>query len=334
VPARPRLKPHLRILRRGPHTLQLGLERPGGLVLDGVSEAEAAWVKGLDGTRTLGRSIAEAAAHGIPVVRARHLLALLRSNGALVEAPASRWHFATLGSQPPRSLAPDADALAASDTAPSDGFGVLAARARRDVVVAGSGRLAAEICSLLRLAGARAALIGPYAGGPAGVPAGPDRDPNPALAVVVGALPLDAAVAADWHAAGVAHLPVAVGTATALVGPVVHPGSTACLRCMDLTRADLDPGWPALLAQALPAAVGPVAEVDAETSLLAVTASVTAMAALTVLDGRDGATGLSLEISLPWPEITQRRWLPHPDCACGAWGGGGREADKLDTRAS
>lgn len=334
MPARPRLKPHLRPLRRGPHTLQLGLEPRQGLVVDGVTETEATWVTSLDGTRTLAGSVAEAIGHGIPPDRARRLLDLLRAHGALVEAPAGRWHFASLGQRAPRSLALDADALAASNPTPADGFSVLAARARQEVVVAGAGPLALEICALLRRAGARATLIGPYAGGPAGVPAAQEGDPAPDLAVVVGTLPLPPDAAAAWHSAGTLHVPVAVGTSTALVGPVVHPGRTACVRCLDLGRTDLDPGWPVLLAQALPAAVGPVPEVDAETSLLALTASITAMAALAALDGRDGATGVSLEVSLPWPEVTQRRWLPHPDCGCGAATRALGGSPDLATRAS
>lgn len=334
MPPRPRLKPHLRVLRRGPHTLQLGLELPSGLVVDGVTESEVTWVAGLDGTRTLDRSLTDAVADGIPLARARQLLALLRSGGALVEAPASRWHFASLGSPAPRSLALDAHALGAAVPAAGDGYDVLAARAAQEVAVTGSGPLAAEVCALLRRAGTRAVLAGPYAAGPASLPASPRRCSGPALAILVGASPLDPTVAAGWHASGVAHLPVAMGTATALVGPVVHPGRTACLRCMDLSRADLDPAWPRLLAQALPTAVAPVPEVDAETTLLAVAAAVTTMAALAVLDGRDGATGLSLEVSLPWPEVIQRRWVPHPDCTCGA--AARQPADVLDltTRAS
>ena len=34
-----------------------------------------------------------------------------------------------------------------------------------------------------------------------------------------------------------------------VVGPLVYPGRTACLGCLDRTRGDLDPRWPAVAAQ-------------------------------------------------------------------------------------
>jgi hypothetical protein len=49
--------------------------------------------------------------------------------------------------------------------------------------------------------------------------------------------------------AGVAHLAVEVRDTVGVVGPLVLPGRTACLRCLDLTRADRDPDWPVLAAQ-------------------------------------------------------------------------------------
>ena len=45
------------------------------------------------------------------------------------------------------------------------------------------------------------------------------------------------------------HLAVYAGEAIGVVGPLVQPGSTACLSCLDLTRAAKDPAWPLILAQ-------------------------------------------------------------------------------------
>ena len=44
--------------------------------------------------------------------------------------------------------------------------------------------------------------------------------------------------------AGVTHLLVRVVETTAIVGPLVVPGRTSCLRCHDLHRTDRDPAWP------------------------------------------------------------------------------------------
>ncbi len=43
--------------------------------------------------------------------------------------------------------------------------------------------------------------------------------------------------------------PVRVRDGTGLVGPLVIPGMTSCLRCADLHRSDRDAAWPAVAAQ-------------------------------------------------------------------------------------
>src|SRR5207302_826727 len=48
------------------------------------------------------------------------------------------------------------------------------------------------------------------------------------------------------HARGGAHLAVRLGAVGGVVGPLVVPGHTSCLRCADLHRRDRDPAWHAL----------------------------------------------------------------------------------------
>ncbi|HEX9065643.1 MAG TPA: hypothetical protein VF843_11080, partial [Streptosporangiaceae bacterium] len=48
---------------------------------------------------------------------------------------------------------------------------------------------------------------------------------------------------------GVPHLAVLAGEAIGVVGPLVLPGRTSCLRCLDYARAASDPSWPLILAQ-------------------------------------------------------------------------------------
>ena len=59
----------------------------------------------------------------------------------------------------------------------------------------------------------------------------------------------DPRVVRDLHDAGVPHLPVRVRDGAGLVGPLVIPGVTSCLRCADLHRSDRDAAWPAVAAQ-------------------------------------------------------------------------------------
>jgi bacteriocin biosynthesis cyclodehydratase domain-containing protein len=115
----------------------------------------------------------------------------------------------------------------------------------------------------------------------------------------------------------VAHLPVVSQGHRVLIGPLVTPGRGPCLRCLDLHRCDRDPAWPALLAQlALPAPVAPAPAVSPETTLTAIAAGLSAMVVHTALDGQEVPRGVSLEVSLPWPRVEQRRWTDHPLCGC------------------
>jgi hypothetical protein len=103
-----------------------------------------------------------------------------------------------------------------------------------------------------------------------------------------------------------------------------------CLGCLDLARAELDPGWPALLGQLAPATVGQPPDTDGETALVAVAAGMAAMVALVALDGQPLPAGRSLEIGLPWPRVRQRQWETHPACECVEADTRGRPAEGKD----
>jgi hypothetical protein len=116
---------------------------------------------------------------------------------------------------------------------------------------------------------------------------------------------------------GVPHLLAEVREGTGVVGPLVRPGMSACLRCLDLARTDRDPGWPALAAQLSMPAAG-VAPCDAALAL-----GVAAQAAHQVLAFLDGASvpaalGGTLELVLPDWRWRRRSWQLHPACGC-AW---------------
>jgi hypothetical protein len=72
---------------------------------------------------------------------------------------------------------------------------------------------------------------------------------TPDLVVIASGRPLDSGLVAGLQQAGLPHLVVGVRDATAVVGPLVVPGRTACLHCTDLHRTDRDPAWPLLAAQ-------------------------------------------------------------------------------------
>ncbi len=69
------------------------------------------------------------------------------------------------------------------------------------------------------------------------------------LALLTDYLVADPRVVRDLHDAAVPHLAVRVRDGTGLIGPLVIPGVTSCLRCADLHRSDRDNAWPAIAAQ-------------------------------------------------------------------------------------
>jgi hypothetical protein len=114
----------------------------------------------------------------------------------------------------------------------------------------------------------------------------------------------------------VPHIKVVVREAMAIVGPLVLPGMTACLRCLELARTDRDPAWPLIAAQL--ASDGPHPTVEAcDVGLATLAASVCALQVLTYLDGGTPATcDGTLEIALPDWRIRRRSWRPHPASGC------------------
>jgi hypothetical protein len=113
------------------------------------------------------------------------------------------------------------------------------------------------------------------------------------------------------------HLAVCAGEAIGVLGPLVVPGRSACLRCLDMTRAERDPAWPLILAQLASRTADPPA--CGAVLATAVAAHATAQA-LAFIDR--GATAVAvvngtIELVLPDWQWKRRSWQPHPRCNCG-----------------
>jgi bacteriocin biosynthesis cyclodehydratase domain-containing protein len=117
------------------------------------------------------------------------------------------------------------------------------------------------------------------------------------------------------HARDCAHLVVRLGADFGVVGPLVIPGLTSCLRCADLHRLDRDPAWNALAVQlAVPTRHAPPSDV----CLATVIAGLAALQAVSFLDGAPVAViDGTLELHLPDWRTRRRSWPAHPDCECG-----------------
>lgn len=131
---------------------------------------------------------------------------------------------------------------------------------------------------------------------------------------------------------GIPHLLAGVRETTGVVGPLVIPGTTACLHCQHLHRDALDPDWPILAMQMIRRPDrGPD---PCEISLATLVAAIASMQALDLLDlsppagqppvvASDGprprlpvtADG-TLEISRADLRVRRRTWPHHPECPC------------------
>ncbi|MEU8899066.1 TOMM precursor leader peptide-binding protein [Nocardia sp. NPDC048505] len=121
----------------------------------------------------------------------------------------------------------------------------------------------------------------------------------------------------------VPHLPVRIRDGKGLIGPLVLPGRTSCLRCADLTRTEIDPAWPHLAAQLL----GRVGQ--ASTAAVAATAALALSeleSILTCSPARAlGTLDATLELDLASHRIERRGWAPHPACGCHGICAGGQD---------
>ncbi|WP_347351907.1 hypothetical protein [Intrasporangium sp.] len=276
---RPRLKPWLRPIVRGGHEVQFGFA-DDGLIVTGISPAEADLLRSLDGSRSRAQTFGDACHAGITATRWRELLDLaLRLD--LIE--------------------PERRDL---EVAPG-----------RHVVVDGTGPLAVEVGLLLTRLGVTRVTQGRPAVDL--VLADPSRD-RPDLVLLMGTEALDPRCAEVWFSHRVPHLPVVPHSRGVTIGPVVGGEvSSPCLWCVDLHRADRDHAWAAvvheLAGDGTRVTPAPSPEVPGP-GVVPFVAGGVALLALGLLSGQVPPAGLALDVRAPWPRVDHRRWTRHPRC--------------------
>lgn len=323
---RPTLRPGLRLTWRGPTTMQVGVAPGPAVVLAGVRAGDEVLLSALDGTRGLAQLQALAHEHDLGPGRVAELVGLLARAGLLMSADhqqlADRVHLSRLGAGPRRRLAPDTDAL--SLVHGEDGVRLVADRGRRHVQVVGGGRVGALVATTLVAAGVglvealdRSPSARPGAPTPSSGPSAGAASGRPHAVVLVGEHVLDPRAGAALSRRDVPHLGLLVATDRVVVGPMVLPGSSACLHCLDLHRRDRDPLWLQVMAQLLLVRPGRARPVG-ETALSTMASGLATLQVLTLLDGqvRPDAVGRTLELSLPHGVARRRSWSPHPACGC------------------
>jgi hypothetical protein len=346
---RPALKAGLQPLWRDRDTLQIGVDPRRAAALTSLGKA-AAVVSLLDGSRDIAEVVRTAREYGIPPEATGRVLTLLASAGVLDDFPAHL--HKSLPDYLRTRLAPE---LACASLAYGDGDGGARTIARRRaafVRVYGADRIGACIATFLAASGVAQVSCrdggetGPADLAPAGLGSGDIGTPRaegvarairrvapevrtaddelrqPDLAVL--AVPVSPAEIAALMRGDVPHLAVKADEAIGVVGPLVSPGRSACLRCIDLAKAGRDQAWPLILAQACrpPGAAPGVSPRACDTVLAAATAALASAQALAFID-RAGpwppvAANGTLELVLPDWQWRRRTWQPHAACTCGA----------------
>jgi bacteriocin biosynthesis cyclodehydratase domain-containing protein len=294
---RPILAPGTHVLRRGDGSVQVGLLAPARLMVS-VGPGRAA------GTEVVAADSAGAAPDDPRV------LEVLTSRGLLLDESA----VLPMCSGPvgdPRRHAAAALALTSGSSAAT----VRARRAGSHVQVLGFGhpvglRLPALLDELLREAGIGAATA-----------KSADASP-PAVGVLVGVGEPDRELVDAWTRASTPHLLVRFVEGRSLLGPFVHAGRTACLRCIDAHRTDADPAWPLLVRQyaesssrdRLDGVPEPLDPLLVRLALAWAARDVTAY-----VDGRRPWTwSATLTLQPHLGDLETASWLRHPECGCSA----------------
>jgi bacteriocin biosynthesis cyclodehydratase domain-containing protein len=143
------------------------------------------------------------------------------------------------------------------------------------------------------------------------------------LAIYVDRDVADPRVAAALMSRGHPHLSVLVREQDTLIGPLVVPGQTSCLGCVELHRADAEPTWPEVVARLTGTQTstqgGASARCQAdEVSQSVAAAGLAAIQALLFLDGRNQPGSFSAVLKLESGDgtLTRHDYPPHPDCGC------------------
>jgi bacteriocin biosynthesis cyclodehydratase domain-containing protein len=135
------------------------------------------------------------------------------------------------------------------------------------------------------------------------------------LGLAVGHYVLDPDSYGFWLRRDLPHLPIIFGDETVAIGPLVEPGVTACLYCLEHHRRDADASWSAIASQLWGRMSG------SETPLVSreVAAIACRIIATRLAGNRSGpsvAAATSLRLSVNSGQTIRRDWMPHPSCGC------------------
>lgn len=314
LPAAVRLAPHLTVLAVGPATRVVGLDPASALLVEDLVPALARMVDTLADPVAPATAVATAARHGAHPDQAAALLRRLWRAGALVDAVAEGRRTR----------------LRAVSVALVVGDGPLAVGIATGLALAGVGAVHVDASGVVQ-----AGDLGTgHADADRGRPRGPaiaaavrrvaptartgplPQRSRPDIAVLADAIVPDPARVAALVAAGTPHLAVHLRDGAGVVGPLVLPGRSPCLRCLALHRGTADPGWPHVAAR-LAGRAG-----RASPASVAATAALGTAQALAALDtGAEApppALGATLTLDSARATVVRRPFPAHSHCPCRA----------------
>jgi bacteriocin biosynthesis cyclodehydratase domain-containing protein len=336
LPPRPRIVAGLPVLRRRQGELQIGLDPRHATVVDNLTDPVVRAAQRLNGQQTVDELLEELQADDRTDMR--ELLDALHARGLLEDAT----------NIPPR-LAGDISATKIHAISTGQrAYHHPTGRNKLAIAVHGDGRLAVAIACLLAGAGvgwvhvSATGTVKPEdtgtgyrmddVGGPRHVAArravrqvasavrtthfttarGPD------LVILADALVPRPEHLDELTTGAMPHLLVRIRDSVGIVGPLVVPGMTSCLRCADLHRCDRDPCWPHVATQLAG---------QAQLADLAGTQATAAFAVTQALDATDWLRGgperpatceVTVELDLRTATARHRGWSAHTACPCGA----------------
>ena len=116
-----------------------------------------------------------------------------------------------------------------------------------------------------------------------------------------------------WMRSGAAHLAVSNVAGRVRVGPLVAPGLSACVRCVDAHAADRDPGHGLVVEQH-----GPVADEPCDPLLMRLALALAVRDLASYVEGGLPATWSATVAVEPELRLERQEWTRHPRCGC-AW---------------
>ena len=330
---RPELRRDCPLLWRGPATLQIGtaLDAP---VVDRISHLTAAWLTGLNGLRTwdqvaadhpaqpLGRNNSDShvgfsgdAGESCDVVQpleAQRLLRIAFLAGAIDDGAQMPDRLRWLSVIERDEVQPDLAAAALTYRDPIAANHMMDRRLGIRVSVIGQGQLATEVGAAIRLSGM--ALVA-------------DAEPRVNIRVLAEGTHPGVVEECDSAVHDGPHLVVAAYGGRGVVGPLVVPGATSCLRCGHLLQRDTDAAWP-LVSLQITQVIGRLPVWPADRLLCRLLATETALLIRAWADdpSPEGEwANTAVEVLLPTGAATRIARPTHPLCGC-RWPGAGAVA--------